>query len=273
MTITSLAAGLVARTREIDPPTRLLDALARDGFAWLFDGSGFVTAGVAAQVRAGDVNRVLAGIDVDDPVERPGTGAIAVGALPFGGASAGMLVIPAAVTGIDADGRAWHTQMGSASSLATSASPAPTRFSVEGRVSRADWTSQVRTILDAIAAGTLTKAVLAREVVVHADAPFDPRVVVDRLLATQGGCAVFAAGGLVGATPELLVRRRGDRVTSRSRAARRTQATAPPRPRSSPRSRTAWSTAWSSKRSWTACAPAVSRSCRCMGLTSPASRP
>ncbi|HZB40030.1 MAG TPA: isochorismate synthase, partial [Ilumatobacter sp.] len=55
-------------------------------------------------------------------------------------------------------------------------------------------------------------------VVVHADAPFDPRVIVDRLLATQGGCAVFAAGGLVGATPELLVRRRGDHVTSRPMA-------------------------------------------------------
>ena len=222
MTTTSIAAGqssaLVARTREIDPPARLLDALAPDGFAWLFDGSGFVTAGVAAQVRTGDVDRVLAGIDVDDPVARPGTGAIAVGALPFGGATAGTLAIPASVTGIDADGRAWHTQIGSAPSLATSASPAPTRFSVEGRVSRAEWTSQVRTILDAIASGTLAKAVLAREVVVHADAPFDPRVIVDRLLATQGGCAVFAAGGLVGATPELLVRRRGDRVTSRPMA-------------------------------------------------------
>jgi menaquinone-specific isochorismate synthase len=76
----------------------------------------------------------------------------------------------------------------------------------------------VHAILEAIAAGELAKAVLAREAVVHADAPFDARVVVDRLRATQGGCVVFAAGGNVGATPELLVRRRGTAVVSRPMA-------------------------------------------------------
>jgi menaquinone-specific isochorismate synthase len=218
MTATSLAAGLVARTRTVDRPARVLDALAPDGFAWLSDGAGFVTSGVAARVRAGDVGRVLAGVEVDDPVARPGTGAIAVAALAFGDPASGELVIPASVTGFDADGQAWRTEIGATPPLATSAPPAPTRFSVEGRVSRVEWTSQVRAILDAIATGDLAKAVLARDVVVHADAPFDVRVVVDRLHATQGGCAVFAADGLVGATPELLVRRRGEVVTSRPMA-------------------------------------------------------
>ncbi|HEY4396998.1 MAG TPA: isochorismate synthase [Acidimicrobiia bacterium] len=218
MTATSTVAGLVARTRAADRPGDLLDSFSSDGFAWLTDGSGFVTSGVAARVRAGDVDRVLAGIEVDDSVSCAGTGAIAVGALPFRATDAGELVIPASVTGVDADGRAWHTEIGSTSPLATSATPAPTRFSVEGRVSRAEWASQVHTILDAIAAGELAKAVLAREVVVHADALFEARVMVDRLRATQGGCVVFAAEGLVGATPELLVRRQGSSVTSRPMA-------------------------------------------------------
>jgi menaquinone-specific isochorismate synthase len=218
MTATSIAAGLVARTREVEPPGDLLDSLSPDGFAWLTDGSGFVTSGVAARVRAGDVDRVLAGIENDDPVSRAGTGAIAISSLPFRGAAQGELVIPASVTGLDSDGRAWRTDIGSSGPFAPSAAPAPTRFSVEGRVSRTDWASQVHAILEAIAVGDLAKAVLAREVVVHADAPFDVRVVVDRLRATQGGCAVFAAGGNVGATPELLVRRRGDAVVSRPMA-------------------------------------------------------
>ena len=51
MTATSIAAGLVARTREVEPPGDLLDSLSPDGFAWLTDGSGFVTSGVAARVR------------------------------------------------------------------------------------------------------------------------------------------------------------------------------------------------------------------------------
>jgi isochorismate synthase len=219
MTTTSTPTGLVARTRAVDPPDRLLDALAPDGFAWLSDGSGFVTSGVAARVRTDDVGRVLAGIEVDNPVARPGTGAVAVGALPFGDAAGGELMIPAAVTGNDAGGRAWRTDIGPGPPIAVSAPPpTPMRFGIEGRVSRDEWAAQVRAILDTIASGELAKAVLAREVVVHADAPFDVRVVVDRLHATQGGCAVFAADGLVGATPELLVRRRGERVTSRPMA-------------------------------------------------------
>ena len=218
MTATSIAAGLVARTREVDPPADLVDSLSPDGFAWLTDGSGFVTSGVAARVPAGDIDRVLAGIENDDPVSRAGTGAIAVGSLPFRGSAQGELVIPASVTGFDSDGRAWRTEIGPTAPLAPNAVPAPTRFSVEGRVSRTEWASQVQAILDAIEAGELAKAVLAREVVVHADAPFDARVVVDRLRATQGGCVVFAAGGNVGATPELLVRRRGAAVMSRPMA-------------------------------------------------------
>jgi isochorismate synthase len=222
MTTTSLAAGLVARTREVDPPARLLDALAPDGFAWLSDGAGFVTSGVAMRIAAADADRVLAGIDVDDPIARPGTGAVAVGALPFTGTAGGELTIPAYMTGIDADGRAWRTEVRALhEAVATPAAPdhgEPTRFSVEGRVSRSAWASQVRALLDAIEAGRLDKAVLAREVVVHADAPFDARVVVERLRRAQAGCAVFAADGLVGATPELLVRRRGASVVSRPMA-------------------------------------------------------
>ena len=218
MTATSIASGLVARTRAVDRSGDLLDAFSPDGFAWLTDGSGFVASGVAARVRAGDVDRVLAGVEVDDPVARAGTGAIAVSALPFRGAAAGELMIPAFVTGVDADGRAWRTEIGSTSPSPTSATTPPARFSVEGRVSRAEWASQVHAILDAVAAGDLAKAVLAREVVVHADAPFDSRVLIDRLRATQGGCVVFAADGLVGATPELLVRRQGASVTSRPMA-------------------------------------------------------
>ena len=113
MTATSIAAGLVARTRDIDPPGDLLDSLSPDGFAWLTDGSGFVTSGVAARVRAGDVDRVLAGIETDDPVSRAGTGAIALSSLPFRGAARGELVIPASVTGLEPDGRAWRTEIGS----------------------------------------------------------------------------------------------------------------------------------------------------------------
>src|SRR5204863_4111550 len=69
-----------------------------------------------------------------------------------------------------------------------------------------------------IDAGAAQKIVLAREVVVEADAPFDVRAVLEILHATQPGCVVYADGGFVGASPELLVRRTGDAVVARPMA-------------------------------------------------------
>ena len=220
MTATVIAAGLIARTRDIEPPADLIDELAPDGFAWFEDGAGFVTSGAAVRVPAAGAGAALANIEVDDPISRPGTGALAVGALPFDAAVGGELLIPARVTGLATDGRAWRTEIGPRLDARTprARSPRATRFTVESRVARPAWRSQVRTVLDAISAGGLAKAVLAREVVVTADAPFDVAAVVDRLRRTQGGCFVFAAGGLVGATPELLVRRRDATVVSRPMA-------------------------------------------------------
>ncbi len=221
MTATVLASGLVARTREIEPPADLTQELEPDGFAWLEDGAGFVTAGTAARVPAARARAALAGIAVDDPIGETGTGVLAVGSLPFDDAVNGELVIPARVTGITPDGRAWRTEIGPAPDSGAPPAPnqwSPSRFAVESRVSRSMWHSQVRALLDAIAAGALAKAVLARDVLVTADAPFDVRTVVERLRRAQGGCFVFAADGLVGATPELLVRRRGATVTSRPMA-------------------------------------------------------
>ena len=66
-----------------------------------------------------------------------------------------------------------------------------------------------------IKAGELDKVVLARDVVATADGPVDVRHLLVRLAAAYPSCWTFSVDGLVGATPELLVRRTGDLVTSR----------------------------------------------------------
>jgi isochorismate synthase EntC len=73
--------------------------------------------------------------------------------------------------------------------------------------------------LEAIGSGRLDKVVLAREAAVESDWPF-PRVELLRRLQRRSGGATFlyASGGLVGASPELLVRRRGRVATSRPMA-------------------------------------------------------
>ncbi len=215
----SPAPRLVARTREIAPPDDLLEALGPGGFAWLQDGHGFVTSGVATRVRADAADELLAGIERDD-----GPAPLAVGALPFAGPGSGELVIPAQLVGLDAHGRAWVTEIGphGAPPLrlepAVERGPEPGSFVVRRTSDPQDWTTAVETILAAVARGELQKAVLARQATVEANRPFDLHRVLDRLRARQAGCFVFADGGFVGASPELLVARTGTHVLSRPMA-------------------------------------------------------
>jgi menaquinone-specific isochorismate synthase len=178
---------------------------------------------------AAEVARVLDSIEVDDPVGVPGTGPLAVGGLPFLDAGAGELVVPAQVVGITADGRAWITEVGPAGEVPApgpglSGMPAPgsrlepTSGVVEADGGRMARTAAVRGALERIGAGVLDKVVLARRVAVWGDQPFAIPVVLDRLQRAHPSCFTFAVGRaqarFVGASPELLVRKRGSRLWS-----------------------------------------------------------
>jgi menaquinone-specific isochorismate synthase len=63
--------------------------------------------------------------------------------------------------------------------------------------------------------GELRKVVLAHDLTVTAESRFDPRFLLHGLAARYPTCWVFAVDGLVGATPELLLRREGSTVSSR----------------------------------------------------------
>ncbi|HLH66948.1 MAG TPA: isochorismate synthase [Solirubrobacteraceae bacterium] len=69
-----------------------------------------------------------------------------------------------------------------------------------------------------IRAGELEKVVLAREVEVHAPAPYDPGALLGLLREAFPSCYVYAVGRgdatFLGATPELLVRCEGQRATT-----------------------------------------------------------
>jgi len=85
----------------------------------------------------------------------------------------------------------------------------------EGSLSVTDWQAAVVEAVRRIDDGELDKVVLARDVVVTTDGPVDPRHLLTRLSATYPSCWAFSVDGLLGATPEMLVRRIGDTVTSR----------------------------------------------------------
>ncbi len=228
-------AGLVSRTRPCPDDGDLLDAMGAGGAAWLHDGGGLATSGVAARITVGpgpdrfrraadDVADLLAMIDVDDPLRLPGSGPIAVGALPFHHSAGGELVVPAVVVGRTPQGRSWVTETGPAVNQPDTvagnadrrrldaAGPAP------GDGDRDLWTRTVQEAVARITSGPLAKVVLARQVDVVAEAAFDRRLVLDRLRRADPTSFTYAVGDFVGASPELLVRRRGTRVMSRPMA-------------------------------------------------------
>ncbi len=97
--------------------------------------------------------------------------------------------------------------------------PAPTgRFQVASAMPPEHYEQAVERATELIAAGQLKKIVLAREVQVHAPETYDPTAVFGVLREEFPACFVFCVGRgdatLVAASPELLVRREGHRVST-----------------------------------------------------------
>ncbi len=97
--------------------------------------------------------------------------------------------------------------------------PAPTgRFQVSSGMPPEHYEAAVGHAVELIRGGRLQKIVLAREVQVHAPCEYDPAAVFGVLRDAFPSCFVFCVGRgdatLVAASPELLVRREGQRVST-----------------------------------------------------------
>jgi len=78
-----------------------------------------------------------------------------------------------------------------------------------------EWQSAVDNAVARINSGELDKVVLARDIVAQLDEPIHLGALLIRLNESFPECWTFCVDGLVGATPELLIRREGEHVTSR----------------------------------------------------------
>jgi menaquinone-specific isochorismate synthase len=212
MTTTPARARLRAVTRELPHDHDALDDLSAEGFAWLHHETRIVTSGVAVRLAPEEVRDALVAIETDTAAV-PGVGPLAVGALPFDPVARGELVVPARITA-SMQGRVWRTDIVPVQTDASITSGPPTRFTVRAPRTREDWRAMVAGALAAIRRADLEKVVLAREVVVESDTPFDVPSIARRLVSQQPGSFVYSSDGLVGASPELLVRRMGDVVES-----------------------------------------------------------
>lgn len=215
-------------TRAIDSPERLIDLLPREqAVAWVKDDEGLVGWGELArfEVKGPDTfaqtsrwwHEQLTEITVTDEVGRPGTGAVLFGSAAFDiRTGASVFVIPRVVIG-RANGQTWLTTADAEEPVLEVddvPSPGAIRYA-DGAQTAAAWASSVVEGVSRLRAGELGKVVLARDLMATTARPLDARHLLRRLADRFSDCWVYELDGLVGATPELYLRRIGSHVTSR----------------------------------------------------------
>lgn len=202
-----------------------------DGTAFLRHGQGIVTIGEVARfetdyVSAGDVWWQEVASQIDHDSELPGqfgTGPIAVGSFAFDpdrSEERSRLIVPEIIIGRRGD-QSWLTRIGAASSDITLpergeslAATGEMQLS-PGAMSERVWTDIVAEVIALIQSNEVSKVVLARDLIVKSDEPIDARTLLHRLARHYPTCWSYLVDGLVGATPELLIRREGALATSR----------------------------------------------------------
>ncbi len=208
-----------------------LNDLARgDGTLFVRDGIGIAGSGEAARIAVDEATTVLAEIDHDTVSSSHGP--VALGVVPFHPGAGADLVVPAltvrksadetpTVTVVASDRAAAERALRAAAvELATLASevvapvPSAASYTIEPAVPVEHYLEAVEQARDAVRAGALTKAVIARPIVVRADRPIDLHAVLRRLRASFGSSYRYSVDGLIGASPELLIEVEGDVVRS-----------------------------------------------------------
>jgi menaquinone-specific isochorismate synthase len=230
--------ALTAETIPLDDVRQLIPFLdARQPILWLRKGEGIAGVGEALRLEFSGPNRltdaaeawkdIVAASHVTDPIATPGSGLVAFGAFSFAdhSNSTSVLIVPEVVIG-RRNGRSWLTRVRvSDSESGFAAVPHPTPFGAEyrltmlpGALSPDGYMQAVSTAIDRIADGDLRKVVLARDVRAHLPAESDLRRALVELALGYPDCWTYAVDGLVGSSPETLVRVNRGAVTARVRA-------------------------------------------------------
>lgn len=161
----------------------------------------------------------LSGAVVDDRVGETGAGPVGFATFTFDPQSPGSVVaVPRIVVGRKG-ARGWITTVGDADPAGFKSVVRPGESSDRPRYlgpTSPDWRwmDSVAKAVELIESGHLQKVVLARDVKVWSKSPFDVGLLLERLHRASPECFTFLVAGLVGASPELLLRLRNETVES-----------------------------------------------------------
>ncbi|MFM8783424.1 MAG: isochorismate synthase MenF [Actinomycetota bacterium] len=198
----------------------------QDLTSWVRGGDGLVGIGIYKRQVVTGTNRFvearkwwrneISTLDIHNNVHGTGTGPILFTSFSFDPAEESILVIPKVVIG-QRNGKSWITWIGASPQPAlqkASIEKSPLNLSWSG--SNGDvWQDRVARAVEKIKENQLEKVVLARFASATSDSPVNTRNLLKELAHEYPSTWVYSNSGLVGATPELLVRLSKSLVTSR----------------------------------------------------------
>jgi len=195
---------------------------------WIRSGDGLIGFGEYKKIELTGEDRFekakawwqiqLSEFKIKNNVHGSGTGPILFGSFSFDPNEKSILVIPEIILGKKA-GKSWVTWIGNDTqpnfSTISNSLPSGEITWSNGALSESQWKDQVSFAVDSIKQNKLEKVVLARDQVAASTVAINTRGLLQRLEIEYPSTWLFLVDGLIGATPELLVRLSKSLVTSR----------------------------------------------------------
>ena len=195
---------------------------------WIRGGEGLVGFGVYKKFEVSGEDRfkeahkwwqqILAEFTIQNNVHGIGTGPILFTSFAFDPKDTSELIIPKIIIG-QRNGKSWITWIGDQKQpdirkIEISSQSGEITWA-NGTIEEEKWRNQVSKAIDEIKSGRLEKVVLARDLQANSTTKIDLNNLLQKLEIEYPSTWVFLVDGLVGATPELLVRLNKSLITSR----------------------------------------------------------
>ena len=224
-----MASLIPVTTTRIGDHLPLLDLLNTDApLSWVRNGEGLVGWGVHATTTVSGKDRFekarqwwhhqLETFAVANSVHGSGTGPVLFTSFSFDRNEESVLVIPKVIVG-QKGAQSWITWIGDTPQPVLPESPAQysqgTFIFGDGSISTSAWKERVAEAIKRVDSSQVDKVVLARDLVATSTTGIQTIPILKKLAAEYPSTWTFAVDGLVGATPELLLRLSRGMVTSR----------------------------------------------------------
>ncbi|MDA3026748.1 MAG: isochorismate synthase [Actinomycetota bacterium] len=227
------AIRTIELSKKIDLINLLPNLSSNEVFSWVRNNQGIVAWGINTKENFTGSERFsrahrwwkefVDNSSIRDEVQTSSSGAIAFVSFSYLSENSSVVVVPEIVVGQNNE-KTWLTVIGNldiekikSEIYAPREVPkAPSNLTwSDGTISIIDWQKGVKKAVERINNKELDKVVLARDLNAHADENLDSRYLLNKLSDSYPECWTFSVDGLIGATPELLIRRNGDSVLSR----------------------------------------------------------